>query len=430
MDFSVLTKVFLDNHELHEKLAENINKVILTPEVPAQPPVEQAITNKPESTAVYSASFNNELDHMIKKVVEQTESDPLFENIIFEALDPSVEETSDDCEERRISNTSTPRKYEGSNSSDQDSRTVVKTKQKTSDFPSKKIDDQNADAIKSIIAVNNQQKELQENVSKTEETVQAKNPPEVVTVPETITVPETVTVPETTVKMPEIRPPPPLKRLSQPAQNIVVFSQSQPMPPTYLLTTTPTYPMHNQVLILDNKCPTPSPFIIQPPPPLHLTERDILSMPTVIMYDNVQPTKIQQPLTVQKILPKGSQEDKSKNSTQLSITLYAADDKSPKETKMDIQPMGNNVQVTISPVKPGKSVPMILDSVTKEGEDTTKNTTEKCNYFCSVVFNFLQNHVFSSMHPSDRTSTAPKHVDAPQRQKSHPRPRFLNALER
>lgn len=70
------------------------------------------------------------------------------------------------------------------------------------------------------------------------------------------------------------------------------------------------------------------------------------------------------------VLPKSSELQKVQSQPQVSITLYAGEEKSTKDTlptKMNIQPMTGNVHVTVSPIKPGRSVPMIsLDSAIKE----------------------------------------------------------------
>lgn len=56
-------------------------------------------------------NFTMELDNVIKKIVHDTESDPIFENFLQEVVcPPGQEETSDDYDDRGISNTSTPSK--------------------------------------------------------------------------------------------------------------------------------------------------------------------------------------------------------------------------------------------------------------------------------------------------------------------------------
>lgn len=119
----MLTKALLDNHEFHEKLAENINKVRTSEGVETignttalPPPVENntpemisrhRLTEPSTSTNIYQSSFYTELDNAFKKIVQDTESDPVFKNIL---LDVITDETSE-CEDRGISHTSTPQKY-------------------------------------------------------------------------------------------------------------------------------------------------------------------------------------------------------------------------------------------------------------------------------------------------------------------------------
>lgn len=188
-------------------MAEKINQVRSTPEVlfkePSMLETTTNITNhmqtnvpssiietkQAEPSTTYT-SFNNELEHMIKKIVEETSTDPVFENILYEVIPPLPDETSDDCEDRGISHTSTPNKYlpdqEGSNSSEEDPNKLPKQfKKRRSDqtrtvclsstsehnidnanAPSKHIEDQNADAVQSIIAMNSNQTQTQVELNK------------------------------------------------------------------------------------------------------------------------------------------------------------------------------------------------------------------------------------------------------------------------
>lgn len=177
----MLTKALIDNHEFHEKLAENINKV-RTPEVVESiasvsnvkvptPPVELAIKEKIDpcsSNLIYQSSFYTELDNAFKKIVQDTESDPVFKNIL---LDVITEENSDDCEDRGISHTSTPNKQKTDQKNDGKDKESEKTNERqdltSKHTPSKIIDDQNADAIQSIIAVNSKQQEQKQETGST-----------------------------------------------------------------------------------------------------------------------------------------------------------------------------------------------------------------------------------------------------------------------
>lgn len=125
--FQFLTKTLIDSTELHEKLAENINRVIPNVNSSANggvnPPaaggecsrvcvVEEVKTGVAGSSSQqYPIASHAELDHAIKRIVEDTSADPVFENLLqFMTSTAPNGETSDDYEERRISNTSTPLK--------------------------------------------------------------------------------------------------------------------------------------------------------------------------------------------------------------------------------------------------------------------------------------------------------------------------------
>lgn len=91
----MITKALLDNHELHEKIAENINKVICTPELnttvrePAEqelPCQQNSVTSELNANFCVSNNFTMELDNAIKKIVQETESDPVFEHMLEEVI--------------------------------------------------------------------------------------------------------------------------------------------------------------------------------------------------------------------------------------------------------------------------------------------------------------------------------------------------------
>ncbi|XP_047096806.1 protein NPAT [Schistocerca piceifrons] len=102
VDIALLQQALLENKQLHEKIAENINRVMRIPsdgtsesQLPVAPP--------PESLPVPCDGMMNELDQAIKTIVHQTEQDPLFESFLEEILGPIEEEVSSspaagDCE--------------------------------------------------------------------------------------------------------------------------------------------------------------------------------------------------------------------------------------------------------------------------------------------------------------------------------------------
>ncbi|XP_049835868.1 uncharacterized protein LOC126281191 isoform X2 [Schistocerca gregaria] len=102
VDIALLQQALLENKQLHEKIAENINRVMRIPsdglsesQLPVAPP--------PESMPVPCDGMMNELDQAIKTIVHQTEQDPLFESFLEEILGPIEEEVSSspaagDCE--------------------------------------------------------------------------------------------------------------------------------------------------------------------------------------------------------------------------------------------------------------------------------------------------------------------------------------------
>ncbi|XP_044261882.1 uncharacterized protein LOC123009557 isoform X2 [Tribolium madens] len=76
MDVSeVLTQTLLENHELHEKIAETINIVRNTPE-----------TGRNTTEEHVSAGAAKELDAIIKTVVQRTEEDPVYNKLIDEII--------------------------------------------------------------------------------------------------------------------------------------------------------------------------------------------------------------------------------------------------------------------------------------------------------------------------------------------------------
>ncbi|EEZ97475.1 transcription initiation factor TFIID subunit 3 [Tribolium castaneum] len=71
----VLTQTLLENHELHEKIAETINIVRNTPE-----------TGRAATEEHVSAGASKELDALIKTVVQRTEEDPVYNKLIDEII--------------------------------------------------------------------------------------------------------------------------------------------------------------------------------------------------------------------------------------------------------------------------------------------------------------------------------------------------------
>ncbi|KAJ4444188.1 hypothetical protein ANN_05978, partial [Periplaneta americana] len=109
LDFSVLTRALLDNKELHEKIAENINRVIRNtgPGEGLENVENNASTTaavEPSSTEVSpiiagssapaSASdmMLHELNHAIKTIVDETQQDPVFERFLEEIIGPLDDE--------------------------------------------------------------------------------------------------------------------------------------------------------------------------------------------------------------------------------------------------------------------------------------------------------------------------------------------------
>lgn len=99
----VLTRALLDNKELHEKIAENINKVIHKPvlgetseNIESLP--SSSTAGEPDSAETYpvipgpNSSVSScdgmlqELNQTIKTIVDQTEQDPVFERFLEEII--------------------------------------------------------------------------------------------------------------------------------------------------------------------------------------------------------------------------------------------------------------------------------------------------------------------------------------------------------
>lgn len=74
-----MTRSLLENHELHEKIAENINSVR---------------NSTGESTTV-TEQFSNvavqELESTIKTIVEKTEKDPIFDKLLTEIIGKNLQ---------------------------------------------------------------------------------------------------------------------------------------------------------------------------------------------------------------------------------------------------------------------------------------------------------------------------------------------------
>ncbi|XP_023715408.1 uncharacterized protein LOC111868708 isoform X3 [Cryptotermes secundus] len=105
----VLTRALLDNKELHEKIAENINKVIHKPvpgqtsenieSVPSPSPAGEPdsaeaypVIPGPNSAVSSCDGMLQELNQAIKTIVDQTEQDPVFERFLEEIIGPLDEE--------------------------------------------------------------------------------------------------------------------------------------------------------------------------------------------------------------------------------------------------------------------------------------------------------------------------------------------------
>ncbi|XP_026668014.1 ras guanine nucleotide exchange factor P-like isoform X2 [Ceratina calcarata] len=81
-NLSLLTKELLNRTELQERIAENINKAILPTDTSLK---EDAMVNGEANTSVVT-----ELNNAIKSIVEETESDPIFEKFLDEIIGPHI----------------------------------------------------------------------------------------------------------------------------------------------------------------------------------------------------------------------------------------------------------------------------------------------------------------------------------------------------
>lgn len=83
--FKVLQQALLEHTQLHEKIAENINRVMRTPgDGVVEPQIHlDANLDIPPTTC---DSMMQELDQAIKTIVDQTEQDPLFERLLDEII--------------------------------------------------------------------------------------------------------------------------------------------------------------------------------------------------------------------------------------------------------------------------------------------------------------------------------------------------------
>ncbi|XP_063907156.1 proteoglycan 4-like [Zophobas morio] len=234
VELEVLTQSLLEKHELHEKIAETINTVMNTPEV-AKPVTDEHI----------SAGASKELDAVIKTVIQRTEEDPLYNKLIDEIIGQNFCPTN--CENQKKSvPCSTPTT----------SLTVDDPPAPTP--PSDPMDDHNNDAIRSII-----------------EAAQNTDPPPAPPQPESAA---------------------PSKTESQPNGEVYVFDGNLD---TYLKTSGVTNTINSNPVFFN-----PGGLIVVPPPdptkqfyivnnqplikmnvPTVVTEKELMSMPTVIVSD-------------------------------------------------------------------------------------------------------------------------------------------------
>lgn len=117
LDLETVQQAFLENN-MHEKIADHINKVINTPEV-----IDNDVGRNGSNVGVEvgttpsAMSVEKELNSMIKTIVEQTECDPSFEKILDEIVadaadtaNPPVSEESDNYPVNSWSESSTPQR--------------------------------------------------------------------------------------------------------------------------------------------------------------------------------------------------------------------------------------------------------------------------------------------------------------------------------
>lgn len=86
----MLTKKLLQRTELHERIAENINKAIM--------PIETSLREDYmcENTTEANMSLLNDFDTTIKSIVQATETDPVFEDFLKEIFKVGETDTSPD----------------------------------------------------------------------------------------------------------------------------------------------------------------------------------------------------------------------------------------------------------------------------------------------------------------------------------------------
>ncbi|GLV42136.1 hypothetical protein CBL_04905 [Carabus blaptoides fortunei] len=354
LDLTMITKALLDNHELHEKIAENINKVIYTPDLnttvgdPAGQDLlceQNPVTSELNTNFCVSNNFTMELDNAFKKIVQDTESDPVFEHLLEEVIGAVSEETSDDCDDRGISDTSTP--YQSTpeiNKKQLLKNRLRSSKLKRSETPltsssevntPNKIDYQNAAAIESIVLMNanaEHEKSTECNVTVIENTnkepvnmpKEIQKEPQMTVTSDTVVVskPEsntvTVTASETKVTTVEsiTQPIPvinastvgtsttesvtskatlPMKILPAANSNLIMVSQQNTMPTQSAIVITETFcqqPLFqdNKIIFLSNQVHGIGSQIVAVQPAQFqlsqstvMSDSDILSMPTMIM---------------------------------------------------------------------------------------------------------------------------------------------------
>ncbi|XP_063217526.1 uncharacterized protein LOC134528138 [Bacillus rossius redtenbacheri] len=85
IDLTFLTQAFLENKELHQKIAENINRVIAAeqPSTSTEPRAEPSCSH-----GAPVGEIAQEMDGVIKTIVEKTEQDPLFERFLDDLIGP------------------------------------------------------------------------------------------------------------------------------------------------------------------------------------------------------------------------------------------------------------------------------------------------------------------------------------------------------
>ncbi|XP_071439892.1 microtubule-associated protein futsch-like [Hetaerina americana] len=153
----LLYGTLLDNRELHERIAENINQFI------RPSGVEEGLEQREESAAeaasdvlastctdgkgqpVKDLSTQEELEKVIKTVVDKTESDPLFESLLCDILGP-------DCDDENIADSLIEGKStQGEKPSGESEPIDARPSEDGKKDPIAILEDQNEAAIKSIL---------------------------------------------------------------------------------------------------------------------------------------------------------------------------------------------------------------------------------------------------------------------------------------